>query len=190
MSVGGAAGLDDPGLRRRLGVAASVALVAVAVLLAFVGSGGEDEDSALPSAPHLVDAAELAEAESELGHPVYWAGPLPDRRLELDVEPDGSVYLRYLPPGAAVGSNSGAYLTVGTYPLADAQAAIRRTAKAAGVSTGVGRVADGGIVLENPESKGSVYLAYPGSDLQIEVYDPAPGRAMELIEAGEIRPVG
>jgi hypothetical protein len=188
MSVGGAAGLDDPGQRRRLGVAASVALVAVAALLAFFGGGGEEEDSALRSAPHLVDATELAEAESALGHPVYWAGPLPDQRLELSVEPDGSVYLRYLPPGAAVGSSSGAYLTVGTYPVADAQAALRRTAASAGA--GIGRVADGGIVLENPESAGSVYLAYPGSDLQIEVYDPAPGGAMELIEAGEIRPVG
>jgi len=171
------------------GKAASVGLLATALLLALLGGdngGGESVSSRVT--PRIVEVSELGEAEATVGHPIYWVGPQPDRRLELSVEPDGSVYLRYLPSGAAVGSSSGAYLTVGTYPVADAQAALRRTAASAGA--GLGRVADGGIVLENPESAGSVYLAYPGSDLQIEVYDPAPGRAMELIEAGEIRPVG
>ena len=65
---------------------------------------------------------------------------------------------------------------------------MRRAAAQAGVS--LGNVASDGIILDNPASKGSVYLAYPDSDLELEVYDPAPGRAMELIRSGAIRPVG
>ena len=37
---------------------------------------------------------------------------------------------------------------------------------------------------------GDVYLAYAESDLQIEVYDPVPGRALRLVRSGAIRPVG
>lgn len=159
-----------------------------ALLLALLGGdGGGEDDAVLARAPELVSVSEVVEVEEELGHPIYWAGPQPGRRLELGVEAGGSVFLRYLPPGAAVGDQPGAFLTVGSYPVANAQAAILRSARSAGARTE--RVADGGIVLENPDSEGSVYLAYPESDLQIEVFDPRPGEAMELIESGAIEPV-
>ena len=32
----------------------------------------------------------------------------------------------------------------------------------------------------------NAYIAYPGTDLQIEVYDPKAGRAFELATAGAI----
>ena len=32
----------------------------------------------------------------------------------------------------------------------------------------------------------SVYVAYPGSDYQIEVFDPTPGNAPELVRSGAI----
>jgi len=174
---------------RLWGAIASAGLLVTALLLAlFGGGGGGEDDAALTRAPHLVSVSELAETEEDLGHPIYWAGAQPDRRLELSVESEGSVFLRYLPPRAAVGDQPGAFLTVGSYPVADAQAAILRSARSADASPE--RIADGGIALANPSSQGSVYLAYPGSDLQIEVYDPRPGKAMELIETGTIEPVG
>jgi hypothetical protein len=172
---------------RRFGIAASVVLLLTAVALAIVGGSGGD---GLPTdtSPHLVDAADLTSLESELEHTLYWVGERPPARFELTEEAEASVYLRYLPPGVAAGDRPADFLTVGTYPVPEAQAAIRRTA--AQVGTPVGHLASGGIVLANPESEGSVYLAYPASDLEIEVYDPQPGRAMRLIRSGAVRAVG
>ena len=163
-------------------------LLATAVLLAVVGGGG-DGDSPVELGARSVDVSELRDAESSLGHPLYWAGPRPGKALELEVEAEGNAYLRYVPQGGAGGTvDLARYLTVGTYPVPAAQAALRRSARAAEVP--LRQVEEGGLVLVDPAAEGSAYLAYPNSDLQIEVYDPAPGQAVRLIEAGEIRPVG
>ena len=36
----------------------------------------------------------------------------------------------------------------------------------------------------------NVYLAYPGRNIQVEVYDPAAGAARRLVAANHIVPVG
>lgn len=177
--------LADPSRRRQAGTLASALLVVLAVALAIVGGRGSGADP-LSSPAHLADIADLTELEDSLGHPVYWAGERPGERLELTVEADGNVLLRYLPAGASPGEHPAAFLTVGTYPVPGAQAALRRTAR--GTGTEVEPLADGSIALGNPDSLGSAYLAYPDSDLQIEVFDPRPGRALSLIRAGTIRP--
>lgn len=178
-----------PRLSRRAGIAASLALVALAVLLAVLGgSGGGSGAVVEETPPRIVDAGALAELEGDLGHPVYWAGERPPGRLEISVEADGSAFVRYLPPGVSAGDSRADFLTVGTYAVAGAQHALRRSARAAGVS--LEGVARGGVVFTDPSARGSAYLAYPGSDLQIEVYDPRPGRALDLIRAGAILPAG
>ena len=48
-----------------------------------------------------------------------------------------------------------------------------------------GHTPDGGLVVGVAESH-NAYIAYPGTDLQIEVYDPKAGRAFELATAGAI----
>lgn len=161
-------------------------LVCVAAALAFVGAGGEDSNAPDPS-PRIVSVAEILDLEASLGHPLYWAGPRRERDLELTRAMDGSIYLRYVPAGTGAGRVAGSP-TIGTYPVPGAQAAVRRAARQA--EAPVTAAASGAIVLADPQAPGSVYLAYPGSDLQIEVYDPVPGRAMELIRSGRIRPVG
>jgi hypothetical protein len=182
------AGPGGAGIRHRriqlAGIAASATLVIVAVVLAITGGRGE----AVATGPHFVDATDLSDLEAELGHLIYWAGARPPAQLELAEEVDGSLYLRYLTPGVEAGDPEQRFLTVGTYPVADAVGALERTAADAGVS--LGQAAEGGVVLSNPTSEGSVYLAYPGSDIQIEVYDPVPGRSLRLIRSGAIRPVG
>lgn len=189
MGNGGSRGPGGGRRRIRLaGVAASVAAVLVAVVLAITGGSSGGEVDAVGAQPHFVDVGELIDAEGTLGHRIYWAGERPPNRLELKQEGDGSVYLRYLPPGTSAGDPGVTFLTVGSYPVADAQGALRRAATAAGTS--VEQVNGGAVVLPNPASEGSVYLAYPDSDLEIEVYDPLPGRALELIRSGAIRPVG
>jgi hypothetical protein len=157
-------------------------------VLAVVGGSGGGAAQGIDTSAHFADVSELTELESSLGHPIYWAGERPATQLELKEEAEGSVYLRYLPPGAEAGDPNQQYLTVGTYPVANAVGALRRAATQSGVA--LQHLADGRVVLRNSASEGSVYLAYPGSDLQIEVYDPTPGRSLRLIRSGAIQPVG
>lgn len=174
----------DDRRRRLLGSAAAAALVLVAVVLAIPGGSGDTIDSTA----RIVGADALAGLESDLGHPVYWAGERPPAQLEVREEGEGSVYLRYLPAGVEAGDPEQTFLTVGTYPVADAVAALERSAAESGgeVERGPGEA----VILRNPSSAGSTYLAYPGTDIQIEVYDPAPGRSLRLIRSGAIVPVG
>lgn len=188
MSGGGGVASSVDHRQRLIGLVASVVLVLVAAVLAFAGGKGGGLPQGLESSPHFVTASDLAALEETLGHPIYWAGERPPDQLELKQEVDGSVFLRYLPPGTEAGDPQVTFLTVGTYPVADAQAALRRVATEA--STSIERLTGGAVVLPNPASEGSVYLAYPDSDLEIEVYDPTPGRALRLIRTGAIRPVG
>ena len=165
---------------------ASAGLVAMALALASLGRGGAG-DGLTAAEPRFVDLSEVFEVEKVVGHRIYWAGPRPGQRLELRQEPEGGVLFRYLPKSVAAGRRPTAFLTVGTYPVSGAAMALMRTARSAGAR--VIRVADGGLALPNPGSAGSVYLAYPRSGLQIEVYGPAPGMALKLIRSGMIEPV-
>ncbi|HEX2391351.1 MAG TPA: hypothetical protein VHI77_00375 [Solirubrobacterales bacterium] len=170
------------------GLAVSVALVVAAVVLAIVGGSGGEPAAGIDTTPRFVDASALGDLEGSLEHQIYWAGERPGFRLELKEEAEGSVYLRYLPPGVEAGDPEQRYLTVGTYPVLEAVAALRRASARSGVP--LKHLDDGGVVLPNAASAGSVYIAYPGSDLQIEVYDPTPGESLRLIRAGAIGPVG
>jgi hypothetical protein len=188
MSDGGGARAGIRDRQRRLaGIVLSLAIVVTVVVLAVQGDGG-DGTPELDTTPHLVDEGDLLGLAASLGHPVYWAGPEGAERMEMTQQVDGSLFLRYLTPGVEPGDPRGIFLTVGTYPVVDAQGALRRTARKSGSQ--LGHVADGGLVLVNPAENTSVYLAYPGSDLQLEVYDPTPGRSMSLIRSGAIQPLG
>lgn len=178
------AGPAFAGRRRRIGIAVSALLVLTAFVLAARNEGPDSPDAS----PRLVDLEDLAALESSLGHPVYWAGRRPPDELELTARTDGNVLVRYLPPGTEAGDPRQRYLTVGTYPVVDPVAALRRTANQAGAE--LERMGGGAVALQNPSAPGSAYLAEFGSTLQVEVYDPAPGRALKLIRSGAIGPVG
>jgi hypothetical protein len=179
--------LNSEGQRRAIGIAVSVALVLVALVLIVRDEGEGDEVEAIDPTPRLVAASDLGELEDSLGHPVYWAGERPPDRLELVHEPSGNVFVRYLPPGVEAGDPGTGFLTVGTYPFTDPVGGLERTAAKSGAEV---RTGPGGVrILAEPSVSDSVYLAYPGSELQVEVYDPE-GEALDLIEAGEIEPAG
>ena len=141
------------------------------------------------SGPTLAaNASELASDAASVGHVVYWAGPVAGRRYELTQTEDGRAYVRYLPRGVEVGDPRPGFLTVGTYLLEDAysvtQAASRR-GDARTVQAPAGAVAF--YTTARPQS---VYLAYEGSDLQIELFHPTPRQARKLVSSGRVRPVG
>jgi hypothetical protein len=171
-----------------LGVVAAVA--GIVALTAWVVS--DEGDASTPSAeggPALAaDARELARQSVAVGHAVYWVGPKASRRYELTQTGDGRAYVRYLPLDVQAGDPRPGFLTVGTYLVDDAfavtRAASRRT-DARAVAAPAGAVAFYATV--RPQS---VYLAFEGSDLQIEVYDPTPRQARKLVETASVRPVG
>ncbi len=129
----------------------------------------------------------LTSLAASSARPIYWAGQRADDRYELTRTTGGRVYIRYLPPGAPVGSGQ-PYLTIGSYPV---QGAFRVTSELANQS--------GSIKVQTTDSRAiafydsakplSVFLAYPGSDVQVEVFSPVAHEAALLVSSGAIAPV-
>jgi hypothetical protein len=76
------------------------------------------------------------------------------------------------------------YLTVGTYPVGQAFTVTSRLA--AGRSSVPVDVGKGAVAFSSRKSPESVFLAYRGSGTQIEVYDPTPGRARDLVTSRRV----
>jgi hypothetical protein len=156
----------------------AVALVQAGKLTSF---GGPKGGSTGPK-PKAASPAELKSLAGSLGHPIYWAGPKKGYIYELNRNPNGSLFIRYLPPGVRVGTSK-SYLSVATYPFADAIAGIQRVAKQKGQRTI--KLAGGGLAVFNPKKPTDIHLAYPGSNFQVEVFDPA-GKARQIVASGRI----
>jgi hypothetical protein len=158
--------------------------------LELVVSGQVKAVGAPPQTPTGSNAASVQQLKSlavTLGHPIYWAGVHRGATYELTQTRNGSVYVRYLPGGVAVGDRRADYLTIGTYPQNGAFELLKSTAARNHVPTS--RLPEGGLALVDKNHPTSVYVAFPRVDLQIEVYDPAPGRARKLVASGQITPV-
>ena len=121
------------------------------------------------------------------GHPIYWAGAQPKVKYELTQVTDGRIYIRYLPKDVKIGDRRAAYLIVATYPVPNAYKAVRTAAKESGAVTF--HTKRGGLAVYNQSAATNVYLAYPGSKYQVEVFDPNPSRARQLVRSGTVRPI-
>lgn len=171
---------------------AAVGLVAVAVILVLL-LGGDDSEKSSDSAKssngaEIVSADALQDAAAQQATPVYWAGEQRGTELELSQPSKGRTYVRYLTDGAEAGNQRPDFLTVSTYAQANAVTALRSQGKEPG---GVIGTAPGNATVyfsqTNPQS---VYLAYPGVPVEIEVYDPSFRRALQLVNSGQIVAVG
>lgn len=135
-----------------------------------------------------ITPAALKRRAVAIGQPIYWAGVEPNVTYELTEIRDGRIYVRYLPKGVQIG-DPGVYLTISTYPVSNAYVATKglrerpnmRLIKLAGSGIAVFRR---GPLVKN------VYVAYPGVDYQVEVFDPTPGNARKLVASGQVVPVG
>jgi hypothetical protein len=121
------------------------------------------------------------------GHPIYWAGPQTKVKYELTQVTDGRIYIRYLPKNVKIGDRRAAYLIVATYPVPNAYKAVRTAAKESGAVTF--HTKRGGLAVYNQSAATNVYLAYPGSKYQVEVFDPNPSQARQLVRSGTVRPI-
>jgi hypothetical protein len=95
--------------------------------------------------------------------------------------------VRYLTGGAKAGDPRPTFLTVGTYDRPHPVQELRRQGKQPGAV--LGEAPGGAVVYYDRSRPQSVYLAYPGVEAQIEVYDPGVKRAPELVNSGQIVPV-
>jgi hypothetical protein len=172
-------------LRLTAVVAAAVAAGLLAWLL--LRDGKDEKQSAKASAPVAASVSDLKALPSSVGHDVYWAGTKRGYTYELSRTSRGDIFIRYLPRGMPVGDRSPNFLTVGTYPHPNAFATVRKASKRPGAITRP--IAGGGLAVSNRSLPGSVYFAYPDSDLLQEVYDRSPKRALALATSGRVRPI-
>ncbi len=176
----------------RLIVGGLIAIVAV-VIVGIVLLGGDD-DSGSSDAPSVITGQPVGLSEDQLEdvaetfpHPIYWVGDSEDAsQFELTKTEDNRVFIRYLTGDAQVGDPSPGFLTVGTYELPDAAAALKEAA-----STGSQELGDGdGFQTLTGGDKGNAYVVFDDQpDLQIEVYSPEPGKADDLVSSGAVEPV-
>ena len=168
-----------------LGVALLVGLVAW-----LVTRDGDDEEPApapVATEARIVSEEELADVATVAGHPVYWAGPIPDTELEVTEDEEG-VRVRYLEEGAEVGNEEVDFLTVGSYPLPDPAKSLEEFGEREGAIVNTGP--DGRKLVASEEKESNVYFVSPDNSVQVEVFDPDPERAMEIAESGQVQPVG
>lgn len=171
-------------------IAAVVASIAVAGFLVWLLAIRDDETTTSVNAdavPVEASEADLAALAEKVGHPIYWIGAQQDTAIELTRLSDDQVYVRYLDDGAAIGDPRPAFLSVGTYPVSDAYETLEAVAELEGSIAE--ELDDGALAVQSENAPSSVYLTHPGEDLQIEVFDPSPKRALRTATSGEIRPV-
>jgi hypothetical protein len=158
------------------------------VLLALAGCGSDQDTSKSSGGAEIVSADSLQAAAAKQATPVYWAGEQQGAELELSRDGSDRTYVRYLTDGADAGDPRPAFLTVGTYAQDNPVATLRRQGKEPG--SVLRRAPGGATVYFNRTRPGSVYLAYPGVPVEIEVYDPSFKRALQLVNSGQIVSVG
>jgi len=182
-----------PAGKRRSARVAGIAAAAVALAGIGLAAGLLIRGEAPPPPAQPLPAAETSPKQlrsfaAAQGHAVYWAGTLPGRKLELTENRRGDVFVRYLPAGTPLGDRRPEFTTVATYPLKVGayDVATGATKKKGMVSK---KARGGGIAVWSRQRPTSVYLAYPTSNLLVEVYDPSDKRAQRLALSGEVKPV-
>jgi hypothetical protein len=176
-------------------IAVAIAVALVIWLLASAG-GSDSSSSTSESTPPaqsggksvaVVPESGLLKALEGVGYPVYWAGPRIGVEFEVSRLPQGRTYVRYLPKGEEAGSKQ-TFLTIGSYEQPEALAGLRKLGQSSGAIL-VKIPGGGSAYAESPEAT-SAYMAFPGVDVQIEVYDPESGKALQLIRSGAVVPIG
>jgi hypothetical protein len=162
-----------------------VAVVSALALLAGCGggSGSGSSQQASPGA-EIVSADSLRQVASEGTTPIYWAGEQAGTRLELSRSDKTRTYVRYLTRDAEAGNKRADFLTVSTYVQPHAASSLRREGKRSGGM--VARAPGGAIIYYEQDDPHSVYLAYPGTPVEVEVFDPSFKRALRLVGSGAI----
>lgn len=191
-STGGGSGLTN---RRNLIIAAGVVVVVVVAIIALAVGGKDSKSSsngsngaaANPAAITNLTPDTLAASVSATGRTVYWAGPEADNTYVLQTLANGQTTVRYVPKDGNPNEANAIYRVIGSYPIKGAFDVTKKAAEDPN-STMVTN-ADGSIVVYNKAKTTNVYVAFPGVDVQIEIFDPS-GQALALATSGRIAKIG
>ena len=166
-----------------LAVVLTAALGGAAVLLL----GGDEDSTAIPAGvPVAASPQMLSDFAATRGTPVYWAGGLRARQIELTTTREAT-FVRYLPKGVSVGDPRATFTTIATYPLPDAYATAAGRRTQPGMASR--KTSGGGLAVWSRKKPTSVYVAYPGVPHLVEVYDDRRREALQLALSGRLRPV-
>ena len=179
-------GVGVRGLLTRIAITA----IAAGSLAAASGCGDSDDrgEAANPwEGAKRVEVSGLEGLSAQAGHRVYWAGERSGRPVGVSIDSDRNVNIRYLPDGVDPAVSSPNYFNVASYPF---PGAYDETARLAGNNGNV-RVKVPGAVAFYPESRPtSVILSFRKSpDVQVEIFDPDPKKALKAARSGAIVPV-
>jgi hypothetical protein len=120
--------------------------------------------------PTQLTAAQLARYARASDREVYWLGPMKGRTLEVTEAGANGLFVRYLPAATAAGSSTGRFTTVASYPVKSAYRVALASAHGAG--SVVERLGSGGVAVWRRSLPTNVYVAYPGSGVLVEIFDP------------------
>ncbi len=184
---------SDPNLGPgpRVVIVVGVALLA-GLLVWFVTGCNRDGNTDVMVGPangaQIVSVDDLDGTTDDVGHNVFWAGEQSGTELELSDDESGNVHIRYLTDGAEAGSTEQTFLDIGTYPFEGAYETTRSLAGQAKLIPV--KVGEDGIGFYDPKNPYSVILSFPDeSNLQVEVYHPEKGAALDTVRSGDIVPV-
>jgi hypothetical protein len=135
-----------------------------------------------PIGPIGLSAKGLKKLAGAVGQPIYWAGPR-KALYELTRTKKGTVYVRYLPRDGTVGSKSPKYLIIATYAYPNALEALQNADGRKIALRG------GGLAVVDAKQPKSVHVAFPGKNIQVEIYDPSPQHAISVAQSGKVRPI-
>ena len=165
-------------------------LVVASILLTAAGAvfllARTDEDRPLGT-PTEASVAELRELAARAATPIYWAGTSPGTRFEVTETRGDKFFVRYLPPDVDVADRRPEFLTVGTYPYPRAYAVTEESSGQEGMASASAPA--GGLAVWSKKRPTSVYVAYPGSELLVEVFSPEASEARRVVLEGDLGPV-
>jgi hypothetical protein len=133
--------------------------------------------------PVILTRAELERVARSLGQPVFWLGPLPGFRFALSWSPQGAV-VRYLPPGVKAGDPR-KFLAIGTYPFPGAFATAQEATRFK--DNRWLRLPGGGLATYLIAQPKNFYVAFPGVNDKVQVYDPSPAVVRALVARGLVQ---
>lgn len=171
---------------------AIIAIAAALLVYLLIIEDGEEAGTAggpnASLAPVEGSEEDLVALTEELGYPIYWVGEQQGTKIEIITFSDGQVYVRYLGEDDPIGDPRPDFMTVGTYPVDDPYGELLELSQQRGTTEEY--LEEGGIAVQAEDSPNSAYLAWPGGDVQIEVYSPQPEEALRIATAGDVVPAG
>ena len=184
----------------RIGAVVAIAIAAAFVIWLVVRGNGDSSDKTTttgttttaaeqkPVGPIAATPAALRALSASAGKPIYWVGARAGTTYEFTRTAGGRAYVRYLPHGAKIGNRSAAFTIVGTYPTQNAHKVLKELSKQPNERSVPSP--GGGVAVYSTTAPTNIYVAFPGEDVQIEVFDPSVAKARHLVTTGRVVPVG